>query len=119
MRYISLALLVILFGYALSLVFVNGELVPVNLLFSQVSAMRLGLLLVITLALGITLGLLLGLQLFRVFQSQWEIKRLRKDIDLMRKDQILVAQQAATEAALQAKQQKLVTTIPSENKSPL
>lgn len=139
MRYISIALLVVLLGYSLTLVFLNDTAVQVNLLFSQVPAMRLGLLLVLTLALGIVLGLLIGLQLFGVFQSKWEIKRLRKDVELLRKEQLLAAQQAAAEAAVQAQQlahkqaqlqtpstvasteapEKVVTNIPTENKSPL
>ena len=131
MRYISIALLVVLFGYSLTLVFLNDAAVQVNLLFSQVPAMRLGLLLVLTLVLGIALGLLLGLQLFGVFQSKWEIKRLRKDIELLRKEQLVSAQQAAAQAAIQAQKQAQLHTPPispqennvtnpaNDNKSPL
>lgn len=131
MRTILMILLVLLFGYAIALVLQNGSIVPVDLLFSQVPAMRLGLLLVLTLVLGIALGLLLSLQVFRVFQSQWEIKRLRKDIDKLRKEQIAAAQQAAHDAALQsqlqaklqeqqqASTQKDAESITNENKSPL
>ena len=81
MRYVLVAILIILFGYSLALVLQNGTELSVDLLFTQVPAMRLGLLLLITLALGLVLGLLLGVQVFRVFQNSWEIKRLRKDIE--------------------------------------
>lgn len=96
MRYILIALLIIVFGYSLALVLQNPTELPVDLLFTQVPAMRLGLLLLLTLALGIVVGLLLGVQVFRVFQKSWEIKRLRKDIDHLRKEQIQNAQLAAT-----------------------
>ncbi len=99
MRYVLIALLVAIFGYALALVLQNPAELQVDLLFTQVPAMRLGLLLLLTLALGIVVGLLLGVQVFRVFQTSWEIKRLRKDIDHLRKEQIQLAQQAAAEAA--------------------
>lgn len=62
MRYVLVAILVILFGYSLALVLQNGTELSVDLLFTQVPAMRLGLLLLITLALGLVLGLLLGVQ---------------------------------------------------------
>lgn len=69
MRYILIALLIIVFGYSLALVLQNPTELPVDLLFTQVPAMRLGLLLLLTLALGIVVGLLLGVQVFRVFQK--------------------------------------------------
>ena len=102
MRYVLVAILIILFGYSLALVLQNGTELSVDLLFTQVPAMRLGLLLLITLALGLVLGLLLGVQVFRVFQNSWEIKRLRKDIEYLRKEQIHAAQLAAAEAAAPA-----------------
>jgi len=91
MRYVLVALLIVLFGYSLALVLQNGTELTVDLLFTQVPAMRLGLLLLLTLALGVVLGLLLGVQVFRVFQNSWEIKRLRKDIEYLRKEQIQAA----------------------------
>lgn len=112
MRYVLVALLVVLFGYALALVLQNGTELTVDLLFTQVPAMRLGLLLLLTLALGIVLGLLLGVQIFRVFQKNWEIKRLRKDIDYLRKEQIQNAQLAAAQAAANAKHEKTVLDVP-------
>ena len=78
MRYILIALLIIVFGYSLALVLQNPTELPVDLLFTQVPAMRLGLLLLLTLALGIVVGLLLGVQVFRVFQKSWEIKPVEK-----------------------------------------
>ena len=71
MRYVLVILLLLVFGYSLALVLQNGTEVSVDLLFTQVPAMRLGLLLLLTLSLGIVVGLLLGVQVFRVFQSNW------------------------------------------------
>lgn len=121
MRYLLVALLVILFGYSLALVLQNPTELPVDLLFTQVPAMRLGLLLLLTLALGIVLGLLLGVQIFRVFQTSWEIKRLRKDIDHLRKEQIQLAQQAAADAAANVRHEKTVLDIQpgTQNRNPL
>ena len=119
MRYVLIALLVVLFGYSLALVLQNGTELTVDLLFTQVPAMRLGLLLLLTLVLGLILGLLLGVQIFRVFQNNWEIKRLRKDIEYLRKEQIQSAQLAAAEAAVHTRHEKTVLDITNENKSPL
>ena len=113
------ALLIAIFGYSLALVLQNPTELPVDLLFTQVPAMRLGLLLLLTLVLGVIVGLLLGVQVFRVFQTNWEIKRLRKDIDHLRKEQIQVAQQAAAQAAASTRHEKTVLDIHTENKSPL
>ncbi|KXZ70789.1 lipopolysaccharide assembly protein LapA domain-containing protein [Acinetobacter venetianus] len=117
MRYVLIALLVAIFGYALALVLQNPAELQVDLLFTQVPAMRLGLLLLLTLALGIVVGLLLGVQVFRVFQTSWEIKRLRKDIDHLRKEQIQLAQQAAAEAAASVRHEKTVLDINPEGQS--
>ncbi|OTG86099.1 hypothetical protein B9T31_08640 [Acinetobacter sp. ANC 4558] len=111
MRYILVILLIVIFGYALALVLQNSTELSVDLLFTQVPAMRLGLLLLLTLALGIIVGLLFGVQIFRVFQTSWEIKRLRKDIDHLRKEQIHTAQLAAAEAVANAKHEKTVLDI--------
>lgn len=119
MRYVLVAILIILFGYSLALVLQNGTEVTVDLLFTQVPAMRLGLILLLTLALGVVVGLLLGVQVFRVFQTSWEIKRLRKDIDHLRKEQIQAAQLAAAEAAANARHEKTVFDVTNDNKSPL
>ncbi|MDR7017996.1 DUF1049 domain-containing protein [Acinetobacter sp. 2JN-4] len=115
MRYVLIALLVVIFGYSLALVLQNPTELPVDLLFTQVPAMRLGLLLLLTLALGVVVGLLLGVQVFRVFQTSWEIKRLRKDIDHLRKEQIQLAQQAAAEVAASVRHEKTVMDINSES----
>jgi lipopolysaccharide assembly protein A len=119
MRYVLFALLIVLFGYSLALVLQNGTELSVDLLFTQVPAMRLGLLLLLTLILGLVLGLLLSIQLFRVFQTRWEIKRLRKDIDYLRKEQIQTAQLAAAEAAASARHEKTVLDIQSDRTTPL
>jgi len=80
--------------------------------------MRLGLLLLLTMALGIVLGLLIGVQVFRVFQKGWEIKRLRKDIDHLRKEQIQSAQLAAAKAAAHTRHEKTVLDInPNDRQS--
>lgn len=117
MRYVLIALLVAIFGYALALVLQNPAELQVDLLFTQVPAMRLGLLLLLTLALGVVVGLLLGVQVFRVFQNNWEVKRLRKDIDHLRKEQIQLAQQAAAEAAASVRHEKTVLDVHANNKT--
>ncbi|AWA47819.1 lipopolysaccharide assembly protein LapA domain-containing protein [Acinetobacter junii] len=117
MRYVLIALLVAIFGYALALVLQNPAELQVDLLFTQVPAMRLGLLLLLTLALGVVVGLLLGVQVFRVFQNSWEVKRLRKDIDHLRKEQIQLAQQAAAEAAASVRHEKTVLDVHANNKT--
>ena len=121
MRIILIVLLVVLFGYSLALVLQNSTELSVDLLFAQIPAMRLGLLLLITLALGIVIGLLLGILVFKVIQKGWEIKRLRKDIDHLRKEQVQMAQVAATQAAANTKSEKTVLddSTNNENKSPL
>ena len=73
--------------------------------------MRLGLLLLLTLSLGVILGLLLGVQVFKVFQNSWEIKRLRKDIDHLRKEQLNTAKLMAAEAAAHSRHEKTVVDI--------
>lgn len=120
MRIFLVVLLTAIFAYALALVLQNSTELPVDLLFTQVPAMRVGLLLLLTLVLGIIIGLLLGVLVFKVIQKNWEIKRLRKDIDHLRKEQIQVAQNAAAEAAATAaKNEKTVLEIRPEDKSPL
>ncbi len=57
MRYILIALLIVVFGYSLALVLQNPTELSVDLLFTQVPAMRLGLLLLLTLVLGTVVGL--------------------------------------------------------------
>lgn len=72
-------LLVLFFGYAIALVLANNSEIAVNLLFSQVPTTNLGLLLVLTIALGVFIGILLSILLFRVLQNKLEIRRLRKE----------------------------------------
>ncbi|KAA8735603.1 DUF1049 domain-containing protein [Acinetobacter qingfengensis] len=119
MRYLLIAILIAIFSYALALVLQNGTELPVDLLFTQVPAMRLGLLLLLTLVLGIVIGLLLGVLIFKVIQKTWEIKRLRKDIEYLRQQQIHTAEAAAAQAASVARHEKTVLDIHSEDKRPL
>lgn len=119
MRFILIVVLIILFIYSLALVLLKGTPVSVDLWFSHVPEMRVGLLVLITLALGVILGLLLGVQVFRVFQSRWEIQRLHKEIDQLRKEQIQHAQLAATEAIAHQRSEKTSLDISPEDKSPL
>lgn len=72
-------LLILFFGYALALVLANNSEIAVNLLFSQVPTTNLGLLLVLTIALGVFIGILLSVLLFKVLQNKLEIRRLRKE----------------------------------------
>ena len=95
MRFILTVLLVLVFGYSLALVLFNSLPAEVNLIFTQVPAMNLVLLLIITLGLGLIAGLLLGLQVFGVFQSSWEIKRLKKELDQLRTRHLQAASNAA------------------------
>lgn len=118
MRFILIILLVVLFVYSLALVLINPMEVTVNLWFTEVPEMRVGLLVLITLALGVLLGLLLGVQVFRVFQKQWEINRLNKEIKRLRDEQLQAAQIAATEAS-SARHEKTVLDIHTNDKSPL
>lgn len=100
MRFILTVLLVLVFGYSLALVLFNSLPAQVNLIFTQVPAMNLGLLLIITLALGLVAGLLLGLQVFGVFQSRWEITRLNKELDQLRTRNLQAASHAAANVPL-------------------
>lgn len=116
MRYVLIVLLIIVFGYALALVLQNGTELPVDLLFTQVPSMRAGLLLLLSVILGIIIGLLLGIVVFKVFQHNWEIQRLNREIDMLRHQQI----QAASAAAIAAQQEKpIVDVTPAQHKSPL
>ena len=63
------------------------------------------------------LGLLLGVHVLRVFQNSWEIKRLRKDIEYLRKEQIQAAQLAAAEAAAHTRHEKTVLDINPNDRS--
>ena len=80
MRYLLAILLFVVVGYSLMLVLVNNNQVEVNLLFSHVPQMSLGLLLIISIVLGVVAGLLMGLILFRVLQMKLENQRLSKEL---------------------------------------
>ncbi len=100
MRILSLLLMVLVFGYCLALVLQNNTMTHVDLLFAQVPTMPLGVLLIITMALGVLLGLLVGVQVFKVFQKTWEINRLRKELDLVRSKHIKAVEAAANAKAI-------------------
>lgn len=95
MRILFIALLLIVFGYSIALVLANTVHVNVNLLFGLISDMNLGVLLIMTISLGVLLGLLLGLQVFRVFQINWEVSRLKKELESVRAQHIKAAAAAA------------------------
>jgi putative membrane protein len=114
MRIFLIVLLVLVFGYSIALVLANRIDVEVNLLFSIVPAMNLGLLLIITIALGVLLGLLLGLQVFRVFQMNWEVSRLKKELESARAQHIKAAAAAAQSHAAVANASDAVPTDPSK-----
>lgn len=78
MHIILIILLVLAFAYSLAVV-LNNQAISVNLLFSNVANMSLGLILVATIFLGVLIGILPALLLFRVFQNKWEISRLKKE----------------------------------------
>ncbi len=98
MRFLLIVLLFLVFGYSLVLVLANNIDAKVNLVFTQVPAMNLGLLLIITLAIGVVMGLLLGIQVFKVFQTRWEISSLKKELDTLRNNQLKHAASAALAA---------------------
>lgn len=100
MRILFLIILLLIFGYALALVLSNSGQLAVDLLFTQVPAMNAGLLLIICIGLGMLIGLLLGIQLFRVFQINWENSRLKKEVSKLRKEQVELAAKAANQAAV-------------------
>lgn len=99
MRFIFFILLIALFGYSMALVLFNTAPTPVDLLFAQIPIMNLGILLVVTLVLGVLVGLLLGVIVFRVFQTRWEIKRLNKELEVVRARHIQAAAAAAAATA--------------------
>ena len=78
MSLILIILLAIFFGYSLILVLANNREVEVNLLFAQVPSTNLGLVLILTIALGVIIGILVSLLLFKVFQNKLEIRRLHR-----------------------------------------
>lgn len=78
-----LILLLIFFGYSLALVLANNSEVAVNLLFSEVPTTNLGLVLILTTALGVLIGVLLAILLFKVLQNKLELRKLRKEISTL------------------------------------
>ncbi|WP_315044024.1 LapA family protein [Faucicola mancuniensis] len=84
MRYLIAILLFLVFAYSLMLVIVNSHQVEVNLLFSQVPQMNLGLMLIICIMLGMIAGVMLALILFKVLQMKLENQRLIKELNQTR-----------------------------------
>ncbi|ELA08833.1 hypothetical protein MOMA_00435 [Moraxella macacae 0408225] len=84
MRYLIAILLFIVFAYSLMLVLVNNNQAEVNLIFSQVPQMNLGLLLIICILLGVVGGVLLSIMLFKVVQIRLENQRLNKELSQTR-----------------------------------
>lgn len=80
MRYLVAVILFVVFAYSLLLVIVNNHQVEVNLLFSQVPQMNLGLLLIICISLGVIAGSLLAVILFKVLPMKLENQRLTKEL---------------------------------------
>lgn len=106
MRYILAILLLVFFGYSIALVLLNSAESTVDLVFTQIPAMRLGLLLLITLGLGIAVGLLLGVQMFHVIQNKLEITRLKKEIELLKQTQMNSVAEKALQYARESDFQK-------------
>lgn len=103
MRYVVAILLFIIFAYSLMLVIVNNQQVDVNLLFSNVPQMNLGLLSIICIMLGIVAGILLALILFRVLQMKLENQRLNKELK-QTQDKLMQTQHQLEQHLTQAQQ---------------
>lgn len=76
-------LLVVFFAYSIALVLANNSEVAVNLVFSQLPNTNLGLVLILTIALGVLIGILVAILLFKVLQNKFEIRKLKKDVDTL------------------------------------
>lgn len=117
MHIILIILLVLAFAYSLALVVLNNQAISVNLLFSSVANMSLGLILVATIFLGILIGILLALLLFRVFQNKWEIARLKKENTTVQAQlseaNLQLAQQAEHIRRIEGQQSDVVTLAES------
>ncbi len=79
MQYLLMLCLFGFFAYALALVIINNNEVAVDLFFTQVPEMNVGLLLIICITLGVLIGILLALLMFKVLQNKWELMRLKKE----------------------------------------
>ncbi|OAU94304.1 lipopolysaccharide assembly protein LapA domain-containing protein [Moraxella catarrhalis] len=121
MHIILIILLVLAFAYSLALVVLNNQAIAVNLLFSNVANMSLGLVLVATIFLGVLIGILLALLLFRVFQNKWEISRLKKEKAAIQAElgeaNLKLAQRAEEVRRLELEHQLNVSTL-AESTSP-
>ncbi|WP_049235949.1 lipopolysaccharide assembly protein LapA domain-containing protein [Moraxella canis] len=121
MHIILIILLVLAFAYSLALVVMNNQAIAVNLIFSNVANMSLGLILVATIFLGVLIGILLALLLFRVFQNKWEISRLKKEKAAIQAElseaNLKLAQRAEEVRRLELEHQPNVSTL-AESTSP-
>lgn len=118
MRYVLAILLFIVIGYSLMLVLVNNNQVEVNLLFSQVPQMSLGLLLIISIVLGVIAGLLLGVILFRVLQMKLENQRLAKELKLTQ-EKLMQTQHNYEQHLSQSSTSTLAPTVTNNNLPPV
>lgn len=105
MRYVLVALLIVLFGYSLALVLQMGPSCRLTFVHSS-SSHAFGVIVITDPGTGCCCWTFTGCADFPVFQTSWEIKRLRKDIDHLRKEQIHTAQLAAAEAAANTRHEK-------------
>ncbi len=85
MQYLLMLCLFGFFAYALALVIINNNEVAVNLVFTQVPEMNVGLLLIICISLGVLIGVILALLMFKVLQNKWELLRLKKENNKLNK----------------------------------
>ena len=104
-------LLLVFFGYSLALVLANNSEVAVNLLFSQAPTTNLGLVLILTTALGVLIGVLLALLLFKVLQNKLELRKLRKEVSTL--ESRLLESKTALEKERE-KEQAIPTNVSAE-----
>lgn len=111
-----LILLVVFFAYSIALVLANNSEVAVDLLFSQLPNTNLGLVLILTIALGVLIGLLLAILLFKVLQNKLEIRKLKKDISVL--EYKLTEAHSSLDTARQVPASEVKTAVvASENKA--
>ena len=85
------------------------------MLFSQAPTTNLGLVLILTTALGILIGVLLALLLFKVLQNKLELRKLRKEISTL--ESRLLESKTSLEALgqeLEQAKQKEQVVIPTD-----
>lgn len=107
MSLILIILLAVFFGYSLVLVLANNREVEINLLFAQIPSTNLGLVLILTIALGVIIGVLVSLLLFKVLQNKLEIRRLKKEVTTLegKLDETKLALQTERQTVMDLQQQ--------------